>query len=803
MILSGPDAPSSRRRLDTRWHKVLRDLSSHKTRSLLVVLSIAVGVLSVGTVSGARAIMVHALNSDYAAARAASATLVTDPFSPGLLPSIRRVPGVREVEARYRADTRLEVRPCDWKDLQLLAIPDFRHMRVARVWPQSGQWPPPAGTMLLERGSLEALKVRVGQTLQVETADGRRHMVRIAGSAHDINPPATYVSGINYGYITYPTLHQLGPGNQVNQVYLTVAGNALDRDHIRLVAARVRSVIQRSGRRVLSTLVPVPGRFWASDAVGSMVLLLTILGVSSLFMSGFLVINTITALMAQHVRTIGVMKAVGAVPRQIVTMYLATILCYCALALVLAVPLAALGSLLLVGYSAHILDLDSGGFSLPWQVLGVELFAGLVVPMLAALAPVLAGSRITVHEALAAPGRGGEMNVEAWPRWTARVPRPLLLSAANTFRRKSRFALTLATMILGGAIFVAVLSVRASLQQTLDDVMGYRSYDVQVSFSRPYPVGQVTRVALGVPGVRAAEGWGIAAAQRREANGTDGADIIVMAPPPQSTLIRPVLLGGRWLRPGDSGSVVLNSDALKDNPDLRLGSGLTLMVGNRRATWQVVGVVRGVLTGPTAYVALPTLAGVTGERGSVDQLAVVTQRHDASSQAQAEQLLVTALGRAGFSVGPAQTTADVRTVEAANFNIIVVFLLSMALLLALVGGLGLMGTMTISVLERTREVGIMRAVGASHGDVLKIVTVEGLLVGVVSWAIGALAALPISPPLSQAVGAAFLNAPLAYTFSTGGAALWLVGMLAIAGLASVVPAWNASRLRVRDGVAYE
>ncbi len=138
-----------------------------------------------------------------------------------------------------------------------------------------------------------------------------------------------------------------------------------------------------------------------------------------------------------------------------------------------------------------------------------------------------------------------------------------------------------------------------------------------------------------------------------------------------------------------------------------------------------------------------------------------------------------------------------------QFDIIILFLAIMAILIAIVGALGLTGTMSINVLERSREIGVMRAIGASNGSILRIFLAEGMLIGLLSWLIGALFAFPISQLLSDVVGVAFADAPLSHTFSTSGACLWLVIVLILAALSSWWPSWRASRLTVRDVLAYE
>ena len=127
----------------------------------------------------------------------------------------------------------------------------------------------------------------------------------------------------------------------------------------------------------------------------------------------------------------------------------------------------------------------------------------------------------------------------------------------------------------------------------------------------------------------------------------------------------------------------------------------------------------------------------------------------------------------------------------------------MAALLAVVGGLGLMGTMSINVLERTREIGVLRAIGASSRAVLQIVIVEGVLIGVLSWAFGTLLALPLGKFMSDAIGNAFLRAPLSYVFSWTGALVWLGAVIVLGTIASLLPARSATRLSVREVLAYE
>jgi putative ABC transport system permease protein len=157
----------------------------------------------------------------------------------------------------------------------------------------------------------------------------------------------------------------------------------------------------------------------------------------------------------------------------------------------------------------------------------------------------------------------------------------------------------------------------------------------------------------------------------------------------------------------------------------------------------------------------------------------------------------------GLKVTDTQTAAVTQTQNNLLFTVVVAFLILMALLLAAVGGLGLTTTMSINIMERVREVGVLRAIGASNGSVRQIVLAEGIAMAVISWIVGALISLGLAPLFSAQLGLALIKIPLQYHYSFLGAAAWFFILLVIAAGASLAPARNAVRLTVREVLAYE
>jgi putative ABC transport system permease protein len=794
--------------LSPRWRKILGDLWSYKTRTVVVILSIAVGVFAVGMIAGTQVILTRDMQASYLAIDPPAAILGVSAFDDDLVEAIRRMPQVDEAEGHGGLSVRLSIGPEMWRTLNIAAYPDYNHIRVNKITSEQGAWPPPKHEILIERSSLDLTNARIGDRVTIELPDGTRRSLRIAGTAHNINmPPAAFTGWVD-GFVTFDTLEWLGGSRDYSSLFLTLKDKSLDRDGAGKIVNLVRDKIERGGYDVSFAYVPIPGKHPADAPMQPMLLILGVLGAMSLLLSGFLVVNTISALLTQQVRQIGVMKSIGANTRQIVGMYLATVLVYGLLALLIAVPLGALGAYAFTKYLAELINFDVIDYTTPPRVLALEVGAGLVVPLLAALWPSLGGARVTVREAISSYGLGrgrfGRGRIDRLLERVRFVSRPLLLSLRNTFRRKGRLVLTLSTLTLGGAIFIGVFSVRDGLFLTAEQkIFTFWRHDLLAFFDRPYAVELLAQEARKVPGVVRLEPVAYTHMRRLRPDGNQSDDIGLIGTHYDNDLINATLLSGRWIVPGDQNAIVISTDTLRNETDLKVGDDVVLKYGERELTWRIVGIYQGGLSEARAIVSYDYLTSITRRPGRASWIQVVTSQHDQATRDRVVRELNEHFKAIGIHMSGSETIDDWRRIIGSEFGFIVNFLMIMALLLAVVGGLGLMGTMSINVLERTREIGVLRAIGASNGAVLRIVIVEGVLIGVLSWLIGAIVALPLSILLSDAVGVAFLQMPLDFVFSLRGLVIWLGVVVILAALASFLPAWNAARLTVRDVLAYE
>jgi putative ABC transport system permease protein len=802
--------PSVMPMLTTPWIKVLVDLWQHRGRTLVVALAIAVGVYAVGVLVNVREIIVREYHRDQAAAQMASAIVYTAPFGEDLADSLAKLPLVTAAEGRATVSGRVYRSVGTPQDLTLIVVPDFSRMHVDSIVPMQGQYPPGDREVVLERLSVDPLETGIGRDLRVELSNDAMRTLHVVGTVHDAQEFSPALSGQAVGYITLSTMQYLGYGDSLSELHLRVTEPARAKDHILAAVDQVSEQLKRSDRTVASQQIITRSR--ADAYINSVILILTGFGVVILLLSSFLVVNAISALITQQIPQIGVMKLIGARQWQIIVLYLATVLVYGVIAVAIALPLAALSArLLMTQLVEKLLNVMPASYAIPVPMLLAQAAVGLLLPVAAGLMPVIRGTGITTHQALNETGLANKGHraslvdrlLTALQRAHA-LQRPLLLAIRNTLRHKGRLAQTLVVLIFGTALFISVLSVRSSVGVTLASFMRFHQYDVSVQMQSSQLATRLQAAAAEVPGVTAVEVWASGRARRVRPDDSKSDPFSLVAVPVKTTFMNPEILSGRWLPlGGTTNALVVNSDFIDNEKDTGVGSQVVLEIGDRKSTWDIVGVVSTESRGAAVYVNLADYAYATRTPGEGTRVLVQSSRHDQNSQRDLAARLWDHLDALGLKVSGTQTAQVTQQENQLLFNVVVSFLILMALLLAAVGGLGLATTMSINMMERVREIGVLRAIGAANAAVGQIVLAEGCAIAVVSWVGGTILSVFLSPVFSEQLGLALIKIPLRYQYSVTAAGIWFFILLAIAIVASLGPARDAVRLTIREVLAYE
>jgi putative ABC transport system permease protein len=797
-----------------RWHKVLADLWSNKTRTMLTILTIAVGVMAVGFIRGMAVIMLEDMNADFHSARPHEAILYTAPFDEPMVHAARHVPGVLDAEGRSMVSSRVIVSADKKVNVTIASVPDPAHMRIDLLRPVEGANLPPLDDhqLWIEASSLSLLPVKVGDMVNIEMPGGRQRSLKVTGIVRDVSYPASNFTGQIDAFTTPATIEWLGGPPIYNELLIRVADHQTDKAHVETVSKAVSQHFTDAGLDVYDTVIYNPGRHFSADIFIGVTAILTVLGITIVFLSIFLVINTINVLLSQHIRQIGIMKAIGGRLEQLVAMYVVLITSFGVLALLIAIPLGALASYVTSGMMASFLNFKLQAFRLVPSAILLQVITGLGVPLAAGCVPVMNGMRISVREAISSYGLDGQKKapkrekVNPLDTLVATLfSRPILISIHNTFRRKGRLVLMLSILTLGGAVFIAVFNLWATFGVVLNEVQGYFLADVNISFNQPYRFVRLESMAKSIPGITSVEGWSGASGQVLSPDKASSNDVYILAPPSHSNLIKPVITAGRWLEPGDENALVIGNHLLKLRPDLKVGDDIIIKINDQETTWHIVGIYKlvGNENPPLLYTTYEYLTRLEGQAGMVYNLRVITSDKGALAEQRISKELDDLFRSKGIKVSQIQLGSDWRSQQSATLDVLVYFLLAMAILIVFVGGLGLMSTMSMNVLERTREIGILRSIGASNGDIMRLVVVEGVMTGVISWVLAAFASIPLTYLMNGGVGAALFTMPLDFHFSWNGLALWLGVILSLSALASLLPASRTVRLTIRDVLAYE
>ena len=777
-----------------------RDLARHRSRSLLVVLAVAIGLIGSGAVLDSWALIRRATEEGFRGSLPVSATLGVDRVDPALLAEVRRLPGVAAARGRRVLQGAVQGHGA-WVPAQVVLLQDFTDPSMARLQGDAGAWPPPADALVIERSSLEFAGVTVGEPVSLRIGGGEHHLPALSGAVRDVSVAPGWMEHVVACYATPATMARLGAPATFDELQFRVADARSDREAVRRIAASVAAQVARDGGHVRFVDVPEPGEHVHAAQMDSLLMTQGAFGLMALFVCALLVVNLFTAILTGRTREIGVLKALGARATQIAGVYLGQALVLGLAAALLALPLAIVIGRAYAGFRAEMLNFPVAGLRIPAWAIALQVAVGVLLPVLAAAVPVRRACRLSVGAALRDIGIVADGRPFAAQRWLALagVGRGVLLAIGNAFRRRQRMALTLLAIALGGAVHLGAANLRQAVVGSMDLLFSAQHFDASLRLAEPHPIATLEAAARAVPGVARAEAWRSRRATIARAGDQIGSAVTLLGLPPASSSMQPHVVSGRWLREGDGRTLVISRALQRQQPDLVDGGDVRLALDGAIAAWHIVGVVDA---GPAA-IAYANRATLSADDGLATSLVVVAGTPGRFALLDLIQALRVNLADAGMPVAESQTVAESRPVVEDHLLMVVEFLGAMGWVMIAVGAVGLASTMSLAVIERTREIGVLRALGARDLAILGIVQVEGLTIVVLAW----LASIPLSVPmgvlLSDAFGRVMFPLPTPWWPEMATSLQWLAIMAPASIAACMWPAWRAMRVTAALALSYE
>jgi putative ABC transport system permease protein len=508
--------------------------------------------------------------------------------------------------------------------------------------------------------------------------------------------------------------------------------------------------------------------------------------------------------LAPQVRQIAVMKAIGARNFQIIGMYSTLVLLLALGALIVGLPIGVVAGKWLAAFLVDLLNFEIENGSIPNSVLGICVLLGIGAPLFAALWPIVAAARKSVRESIDYFG----VSSNASNRWLSKLCNRVRfktvsaqLALRNLSRRKAQLTLAMSLLVLTGAVFMLAGNLLGLWRTVTTASIAEQLSDIQVSLRRPEPEAAVNEAIMSVAGVRIVEP---ARMQWTNVDDGDGFSFSTRSLPLSavvagSKLQKLDVQTGRWLLADDENSVVLNSAAATNVfAHAKVGDEISLLVNRKSLRLKVVGIARDMFNSAAAYTTQTAFAKVVDSKGLVRNVRVGLEAGvDAAVTAKAiEQLLAArnlpARGAYTKAVGSASITA--------HTYIFTAMMLLIVVSVAKIAIAGLASCMSTAVIERTREFGVMRTLGARAHDIQNSVILEAIMIGLLSWVFALLLAFPLTMWIGKILSA-ILNRQLPLVVSPTVAVLWLVGVVLVATIASVAPAKRAAGLTIRQTLA--
>ena len=782
------------------------DLTRRRARAVFAILTLAIAISSLG-IFALTPILNRTMSEEVASSKLYDVQLQTSPLelTDADVAGLSALPNVRAVETRAWYVTRVYIGERREKAL-VIGVSDFARQSVDVVRMSSGEVPDTGSVAVDVQNSRQNVFFgAAGDVVKVLGSNGSPQPLTITGNARSLMGSGAVAQGYVTLYATPDTLSRLTGNWAIGSIELRL-------DDTRTPAANqtvedVRGYLKgHTDFKGFSELPQIresgswPGKE-IIDSVGQLFYVITVLALIS---GLFLISNTMSTLVAEQTGEIGVMKAIGGRRRQIFTSYLRTAMLMGAIGSLIGIPLGILLANWLAAYFAQTFYGVSASFAVDPTITLLALLVGLIGPALASVPAIRRATAVPVRQALS--GAGGEAGADrAVDRWLRRLrlPRDAQIGVRNLGRSKRRTLGTTALVALAVANLLALLALGTSIanigHQYWDDV----GYDLTLAADEGSGSGRplsedARQVVQAMPGVEQVQPivWAMIKLGDRDT---------FMWALPRDSMYDERLSDGRLFSTADEehgGRVVLVENGLASASGIQVGDTVQLTTAAGTHGFDVIGLLdnsSGVMG--SVYVPLQTAQQLLGIGDTANQFWIRTTSHEHGQIDRTTTRLEDAMLARGYSVTSTISYAEEEHQQAFTTRLTTIITV-LGLLVVGISLIGLVNAMTANVLERTREIGIIRCIGGRSRDVRRIFATEGLAVALLGWIVG----IPLGYILDVAlmrVVEELLDVQVPIVFPLWNPLLALVGTMALSLLVMVMPLRRATRFRAGEALRYQ
>ena len=786
--------------------KSLTDLTRRRGRTMLAVASLSLAVASLG-IFAVRPMMDDAMRDEVARNHLADLTVTTKPLrlDGADLAALQRIPNVAAVEPRSFFGTRIYIGARRERAF-VIGVPDYERQRVDVVQVKSGGAPTAPGTVLTEdqNARQERFEAGRGGVARLVAADGSTRGLRITGVGRNLDGAQEVVGDAKAVvlYATPATVARLSgtPG------FSSLAFRLRDHDPARVKAtiAAVRAELRASapGFTGFADLPQArePGEWPGKESFSDFGALFSIITVLALLSGLVLIGSTMSTMVAEQAGEIATMRAVGGRRRQVAAIYLRTAGLLGALGALLGVPLGVLLANGMLSFFASGLYGIEPGFGVSWPWVAASAALGVAGPAIAALPAIRRGVRLPLRETLVqgglstAPATGLERSLVQ----VRFLPRPAQIGLRSVARRRRRSLATMVVIALAVGNLLGIMALAKGVTQVTRGEWSDRHWQITLGSNLRRPLGpDAERVVRQVPGVEDLE--------RVLVNdiGLGGRDAFLYGVGSR-TLFEYRIADGRWYTAAEEAArarVAVVERGIARAEGISTGDRITLASGNGSLRFSVIGIAANQQeNGAVVFLPLATARAALGSLDGVNQLWITTTSTENGLIDRTTADVEDALTARGYEVGTEITYVGERDNVAAN-RVLTTSIAVLGFLVVAISMVGLVNAVTTSMLERTREVGVLRCIGARARDISSIFATEGAILALAGW----LAGIPLGYAVERALVwliRELIDVEIPVVYPLSHVAVALAGTLLLALVVMALPLRRAVHVKPGQALRY-
>lgn len=786
----------------TSIKKVFREIALYQGRTLLTLAGILIAITAFGTVLSAYSILDREMNKNFMDTNPASMIIKVGNLDEKAVNLIKNNYKGLEVETRKTVQARISRGDGTFGTLSLRAVQSFSKLKVDMFSLEKGNFPSKSLEMVLERDDmkiLKNLKTGVGETVVIKLHQSVEENMRVTGLVHAPGLAPASMENFSYGFVTIDTLNRLGEAGWFDELHIVSYNNRFDREDMKKMSMSIKQLLIDNGYTVNQVDVPVPGKHPHADQLDSLLFLLQAFTIIALLAACMIIINLLNFIMSQQTRQIAVMKAVGAGNRDIAIPYFIYVLLISIFGFFMSIPLSIWGAANYSEFAAEILNFNITSNAVPGYVFVLQLLVSLIIPLAAAAYPIYKSCTKSVKDGLTDEISGPEKN-KYIRGVSSGAGSKLIMSINNLNRKRTRTILAAAALAAGGILFMTAQNIVASIDKTVEVSNTALMWDYDLSLAGSYPEDKLTNALKSIDGLDSFEFWKGNQVLFKEQDGTDSSSFPIKIIPGDTHMIK-ALEGVKTST--IKNSIIINNALVKEESWLKPGISTQIQVNGKIAAVMIGEVVNEVPPLPEVYMYQDTFDELFGDIKSSQIILARADTRDNYKQREITKQIESSFKALDIQIAENWNIYVLRKAFADHLRVIVTFLSGIAILAVIVGGFSISSVIGINISERSREIGVMRAVGAKKYQIIFMITLEAVLIGLMSWGIGCLMSYPLSIVVGNYFGRIFLDTNLQNTISSNGVIEWLAISAIISAAAGIIPAYRASASPLKEMLSYE